>query len=520
MRRSVLVSIACGVVIIFGLFAGDAHAQGLNLNTLQNWNFIGMGARARAMGGAFLGVSNDGSAGTWNPAGLILNDGVFLTANYSYSNIDVGLDHTPINPTGLPTEQQSADATLSALASAAFVAPLTLREHEFYLSAYYHRVQDVFARGEFLVDEQNLQVRPQILGTPFDVSSSLSGNIGYIGAAFGTSITSNLFVGGNLNIVTGDGSESHVMVLDSTRFNELDPFDQGIDSVVWRDRSEIDYSGLNFTLAAMYRADRWSAGLTFTPGWTLTQNLDYLGTRTDIVNRVRSQPLGIVPGPDGTDREIQMPYSVGLGGAYYISDNVMVAADYQFSAFKREGEYRFQDDPVHPDAPMQTEVNSWYNLHQIRLGMEYMREYDWGVVPIRVGVRNDPRLIGDQSGVIATFDQRAGQVDRRNEKTPRDDYFLPITTSGTSGDQIQAITFSFGSGVHWSQIHLDFALEFMGFSYDETGELRMIRRCDNCDPIDVVRDEWGLRTTNEFGSYSRTYEDNRIRFSLNFTGYF
>ncbi len=518
MRRSAVVSIACGVVIVLSSVAANVNAQGLNLNGLQNWNFIGMGARARAMGGAHLGISNDGSAGTWNPAGLILNDGIFLTANYSYSNVDAGLDHAPVNPQNLPTEVQSEDATLAALSSAAFVAPLTLREHEFYVTAYYHRVQDVFARGEFLVDQQDPSA--SIFGTPFDVSSSLRGNIAYIGAAFGTSVTSNVFIGANLNLVTGDGVESHEMILDSTRFNELDPFDQGIDSVIWRDRSEIDYEGLNFTLSAMYRADRWSAGLTFTPGWTLTQNLDYLGKRTDIVNRVPSRPLGIVPGPDGTDREIQIPYSVGLGGGYHINDNLLVAADYQFRAFKREGEYQYQDDPVHPDAPLQSEPTKWYNLHQIRLGMEYMREYDWGLVPVRIGVRNDPRLIGDQSGVVATFDQRAGQQARRNFKTPRDDYFLPITTSGASGDQIQAITFTFGSGVHWSQVHLDFALELMGFTYEESGELTMVGRCEDCDPIDTDVDEWGTRATYEFGGYTRTYEEDRIRFSLNFTGYF
>ena len=153
-------------------------------------------------------------------------------------------------------------------------------------------------------------------------------------------------------------------------------------------------------------------------------------------------------------------------------------------------------------------------------------ETSWGIVPLRVGVRNDPMLIGDESNVLATFDQRAGYQGpdpaRVKDYTPRDDYFLPLTYAGSIGSQINPITFTLGSGVHWSQIHLDFALEFMGYSYEESGSLRMIRLCTNClenDPK-LAEDDWGSRATDNVGAYERSYSDNRVRFTLNFTGYF
>ena len=36
----------------------------------NNFNFIGAGARARGMGGAFIGVADDATATSWNPGGL------------------------------------------------------------------------------------------------------------------------------------------------------------------------------------------------------------------------------------------------------------------------------------------------------------------------------------------------------------------------------------------------------------------------------------------------------------------
>jgi opacity protein-like surface antigen len=531
--RARIVSTVVGCVLAIALLVpAGVNAQGISANSFQNWNFIGAGARARAMGGAYLGVSDDYSAATWNPAGLIFNEGVLLSWNYSSSHIGLGLDNTPLGTGHYATRDQSSSDNMGGLSSASFLAPLTLREHEFVLSAYYHRVQDVYARGEFHLDDADSTTIPIKLGTPFTTDFDLIGNIAYIGAGFGTSIATNLTFGGVLNIVTGDGGETHRMTLDQSRYADVNSTTSSIQRIEWTDKSDIDYSGLNFTLGTMYRTDRWTGGLVFSPSWTLTQNLDYVGRGVTIKKDIPSQSLGIVPGPDGTNREIRIPWSVGMGGSYRISENFMVAADYQFRAFKREGAFRYESDPVTPDSPLETQPDKFYNLHQLRLGAEYILETSWGIVPLRIGVRNDPLLIGDQSNVLSVYDQRAGfqgtdpkDAPRVRDLTPRDDYFLPLTYAGAEGSQINPITFTIGSGVHWSQIHLDFALEFMGYNYEETGDVRLIRlftRCEDCSSNDprLSTDDWGDRITDDVGQYKRTYEDNRVRLTLNFTGYF
>lgn len=499
--------------------AADLQAQGISAGSFQNWNFLGAGARARAMGGAFLGVSNDGSAGTWNPAGLIYNEGVSLTANYTATRVSLGLDNAPVTP-GISMRDASETAGLSNLSSSSFLAPLTLREHEFVFSVFYHRLQDVFAQGQFRTDDVNL---PTQFGTPFDLNYQVDGNIAVVGLGFGTVVYQNLTFGGALGLITGDGTESHSMRLDSTRYSSVNPLADATDYVLWDDKSDLDYSGITVTLGALYKADQWSAGVVFSPGWTLTENLSYFGTRTTISQGVPKPLLGIVSGPDGTNREIQIPYTVGLGGSYQVKDNILLAMDYQFRAFKRQGEFAYEDDPVVPNSPLEVMPTSWYNLHQVRIGAEYMAETNWGLVPIRVGLRNDPRLVGDQTNTVVMLDQRAGREGRPTGLfTPRDDYFIPISRPGATGDQINPITLTVGSGVHWSQIHLDFAVEITGFEYTETGRIGMVRRVEggNVNDPRFAIDEWGARFTTNFGNYTRIYEDNRVRFSMNFTGYF
>jgi len=61
---------------------------------------LGMGARALAMGGAFVGLANDGNALFYNPSGLAWAQGLFVLSSYearpgtaSYGNLSASLPH-------------------------------------------------------------------------------------------------------------------------------------------------------------------------------------------------------------------------------------------------------------------------------------------------------------------------------------------------------------------------------------------------------------------------------------------
>ena len=500
MKKRMLGTALAGIAVVLCFSTLSADAQGLAGNMFQNWNLLPGGARARGMGGAFLGISNDGTAAAWNPAGLIYNEGVSLTANYNFARVGLDLNDRDLN------------SSLSNVSSAAFQAPLTLVEHEFVLSVYYDRIQDLYAKGEFDLDNTG-GIRG--LGTPFKASYSMSGNLAMVGFGVGTLIKGPLTAGITLNLATGDGNESHQMYLDSTRYVAPQPY---YEKVSWWDQSNLDYSGINVKLGALYKKDRWSAGFIFSPRWTLTQTVHYRAQVIQTHFQIPEPSRIMLPGPQGTEREIIIPYTVGLGGSYRLTDNILLAADYQFRPFKREGEFRFEMDPHQPDSAFERLPTDWYNLQQVRLGVEYTRETKYGLVPLRMGLRNEPMLIGSTTNTVAIFDERSNQG-----QSLQSTYFLPLTLPGATGDQVMGWTVAFGSGIYWSQIHLDIAFEFTGYSYNEkNASLRMVRQCSSCPETlpNVETDEWGRRVTDDFGSYSHKYKDNRTRFSLNFTGYF
>jgi len=73
------------VAIFAVLTLGSAHAA----KYAGEFMYVGAGARALAMGGAFSAISNDGTAGYWNPAGLTATTG--QTASFMHSERFGGL---------------------------------------------------------------------------------------------------------------------------------------------------------------------------------------------------------------------------------------------------------------------------------------------------------------------------------------------------------------------------------------------------------------------------------------------
>ncbi len=71
-RNTVLI-LLCWAFTLFGQYTGDVSNVG---TTAAPFLQIGVGARAIAMGGAFVATANDASAMYWNPAGLGRLDGV------------------------------------------------------------------------------------------------------------------------------------------------------------------------------------------------------------------------------------------------------------------------------------------------------------------------------------------------------------------------------------------------------------------------------------------------------------
>ncbi|MCU0645955.1 MAG: hypothetical protein MUC94_17060, partial [bacterium] len=74
-------------ILVLGLLLITISGDQVCAQGVLDFNFIGAGARARGMGGAFIGGADDATAASWNPAGLVFLEKMEASATYVYSSV-------------------------------------------------------------------------------------------------------------------------------------------------------------------------------------------------------------------------------------------------------------------------------------------------------------------------------------------------------------------------------------------------------------------------------------------------
>jgi len=136
----------------------------------------------------------------------------------------------------------------------------------------------------------------------------------------------------------------------------------------------------------------------------------------------------------------------------------------------------------------------WNSITQFRIGAEYLLQSKYGTIPLRAGFRNNPQVFSDLEHAEISYV----------------DYDWPtgidaLTLVNQSyGNKVSGSIFSFGTGIGWSQIKLDFTYELNQYKTEMTGE------------IYGVSGDFFLGVPFEFKDIEK--KDNR--FLVNFTGFF
>lgn len=203
------------------------------LTASQNYNLIGAGARARGMGGAFIGVADDATAVSWNPAGLARLESPEASV--------VGLFESYSSDTDIPDSDtdayKSSHFTLNFV-SAAF--PLAVSSRNLVAALAYQQVIDLYSKYEsdYVTNEQ-------------------TGGVYAITPAVGMQLAPNLSVGVSVNIFTGTANSTS---------------DYGTD----KDETEYIYSGTNFNIGALLDLNQLRVGFTYKTPFELTEEADHL----------------------------------------------------------------------------------------------------------------------------------------------------------------------------------------------------------------------------------------------------
>lgn len=345
------------LALVFALSA-STFANGLSLNSV--------GTRALGMGGAFVGLANDGTAIYWNPAGL-------TTQGSSVMGYFTGI--TPY--ASYKMDLANIDAKTN---SKIYTAPG--------LFANYRTGKWAFGLGVYVPAGLGAEWNAtDFMGAGAEGKDFLS-QIGVISfsPAVAYQVTDQLSLGLALNVYYG--------LFDMSQPVDASSIGGGIEQF----SESSNGTGISITFGLKYQfSDAFSAGLSFRTSTKVAMSGDATNT---MFPKIPNMPP-YAPGPESSSfsRDVTWPMWLAGGIAYKPMDVLTITVDGQYNQWsKLEKLTAVYDDPywnqmMTAGGDDEFELK-WEDALQIRLGAEYMASK---TLALRVGYYYDPAPAPDEN---------------------------------------------------------------------------------------------------------------------------
>jgi long-subunit fatty acid transport protein len=350
------------------LYAGAASAQ-----TDVSLNRAGSGARAAGMGDAFVAVSDDGTAASWNPAGLAqLRQPEFSLV---YGVTDRRLEYSALRSLDerFAYTSHGAGGTSGSIDFASAALPFQVGGTAVTLQAGWQRLYQLTAQIGGATDRVSL-ADPSLPPTHIDRSDRLQGDINLLSIASSVKVTGRLSVGASFNFWRGDWNE-RVALIEQPGTGEP----TGFFNAISRDRIR----GHNLTVGLLLAYPSWNVGLVHhAPFWS-----DYSTHGQVYSSRTPARQVDI------GDARFRLPRSIGFGVARRLPARWTLAAsatadDWTDAVVDRvpgiEGPINFFDGQP-------PEITSSRDTISVNLGVEHLLVREGSVIPLRMGFGWEPQ---------------------------------------------------------------------------------------------------------------------------------
>lgn len=316
------------------LCAQEAAAQVVQNIVLRNsFNPVGAGARGLGMGGAFIGVADDGTAASFNPAGL---------AQLRRTELAVVGFNDELRTTLTVPRRQGVETLQNVTRHyrpdfIGLSVPFEVGNRNLTVELSYQRTVDIFGRGQAtILDRRELQdLDPDLPPTVVDIIGQItpeaSGAFHTAGVAAGYQLTSRLALGASLNYwiarwSTRGQSDFRILVLPSEAEFPLlhTDFDE-----------QQRFQALSVNLGMLLKYSRLSVGavvrMPFTGDYTLLES-----SRQVDFNSIDARGEPFVDLLDfQVKSRIRWPRSAGVGLALRPFKGMTLAGDYTRSQWSR-----------------------------------------------------------------------------------------------------------------------------------------------------------------------------------------
>jgi hypothetical protein len=425
-----------GTVGIILLAASASFAQ-------ITFDFTGSGARAEGMGKAFIGLSDDVSAATWNPAGLIVQEKPMLGFGYAsykprgtFKNIEADYDRA---------------GSFGKVSMLTFIAPIRVRGHQFVGCASYSKLGDEATSANADYDfafpftitttggtfttyyPSRATVITEYHGAPF-----------VLNFAFGTKFYNNWSAGMSINIYTGQAVQKSAGLVSVEDFPDYSG--TGMQTVTMtinnKTLDSAKFGGTNFTVGVRHSGEKLSAGLIIKTPFSLKYEHDMKLASTTAYNGLVNTQASYTIYTDNIVQKYEIPLIIGAGIGYQFSDKLLGALDVEMRNYSGKMVKVRDSIKILPGGNSEEYYHDidleWNNSLVIRGGVEYLKETGNRLVP--------------------TIPLRAGLA------------YVPLPAASVDANgalkTATEIAMSVGSGIQWSQIHLDLAYTMSSYTME------------------------------------------------------
>ncbi|MFH1372442.1 MAG: outer membrane protein transport protein [bacterium] len=509
--KSCLISCAVLIVILAGTGAAQTSQDYEYINYIMerpfvegyHFDFTGGGARAEGMGKAFIAVSDDITAGSWNPAGLYVQEKPIISL--SWASLD------PRGSTNSNVFEGSAifdhSGRFSGISAFSFIAPLRIKGHHFVGSFSLTRNFDEFQGDGFVGHGDSISnIAGQDMfnvSSDFHYVSELQGGLNSVNIGFGTRVYRNLSFGASMNVYTGK------MVRDQyfdafERWVSLKP--DVVDSRRITGHATIldtsSFSGYNVNIGFKLKGEALDVGLVVRTPFSLNINT---GRSIYTINRRAALDQGqlVTVGSDTVYfddllTKYSMPLMIGAGVVWRASEKWLLATDIEYRGFS-SGQVERRDslriDPGGSNEEYYTKIDPrWNDVFTVRLGTEYLHQTGIGLIPLRAGF-----------GYLPT----------------------PAPSIDVDGRTSSAVNYnlSLGFGIHWNQIHLDWGYTYSIIDWEMSDQYEPVNDPDQPRIVRNRHNDWAYTLTKETWedtdpSVIMEQKNRNHHLSFTFTGYF
>lgn len=424
MRRGGRGALAAALVLAAAV---PARAQAVQNIVLRNsFNPVGAGARGLGMGGAFIAVADDGTAVSFNPAGLS------QLRRSEIAVVGFGEELASTVVVRRPDGQQTRGET-SRHGAPDFVGvavPFEVGSRNLTVQLSYQRAVDLFGRGAAgfvqtapasdLLDPELIDALRIPPDRPVEVDGDIfpaqSGAFHTATVAAGYQLTSRLSVGAALNYWIGEWNASGTQ---SLRYRTvLRPGQPPVDVFRFQGTFRQDQSlrALNANVGILLRYPRVSVGAVARLPFTADYDVDETFSEQDFL---LGQPFAEREDAFGMRSRLHWPRSVGVGLALRPVRGLTLAGDYSRSRWSGafiedvpqgalltdppqgadEGSVVFVDRNFFDLLPATTTATA--DTDQWRGGAEYLlTAIPRVVVPFRAGLFRDRSPVTDLTGTV------------------------------------------------------------------------------------------------------------------------